>query len=69
MIAVGAPYDLAYFPTAPTFVAAYGYQPATLTAVVADLFGAQPRGHLPVTIRSTGTPATVIAPYGTGLHY
>jgi beta-N-acetylhexosaminidase len=69
VVALGAPYDLAYFATAPTFVAAYGYQPATLTAVVADLFGAQPRGHLPVTIRSTGAPSTVIASYGTGLHY
>ena len=29
----------------------------------------QPRGHLPVTINSTGTPPTVVAPYGSGLHY
>jgi beta-N-acetylhexosaminidase len=69
VISVGGPYDLAYFADAPTYVAAYGYQPATLTALVADLFGAQPNGHLPVTIRSTDTPATVIAPFGTGLHY
>jgi beta-N-acetylhexosaminidase len=69
VVSVGGPYDLAYVPSAATFVAAYGYQPATLTAIVGDLFGAQPRGHLPVTIRSAGTPSTVVAPYGTGLHY
>jgi hypothetical protein len=51
-----------------TFVAAYGYQPATLSALVAMLFGAEPRGHLPVTIR-TPDGAGVVAQYGTGLHY
>jgi beta-N-acetylhexosaminidase len=68
VVALGGPYDLAYFPDAPTFIAAYGYQPATLTALVADLFGAQPRGHLPVTIR-TPDGSSVVAGYGTGLHY
>ncbi|HEY7007779.1 MAG TPA: glycoside hydrolase family 3 N-terminal domain-containing protein [Jatrophihabitantaceae bacterium] len=68
VVAVGGPYDLAYFPSAPTFVAAYGYQPPTLTAVADDLFGAQPRGHLPVTIR-TADGSAVVAAYGTGLHY
>ena len=51
-----------------TFVAAYGYQPATLTALVADLFGASPRGHLPVTVR-TPDGSSVVAAYGTGLRY
>jgi beta-N-acetylhexosaminidase len=69
VVALGGPYDLAYVPTAPAFIAAYGYQPPTLTALVDDLFGAQPRGHLPVTIRSASTPSTVVAPYGTGLRY
>ena len=68
VVAVGGPYDLAYFPSAPTFVAAYGYQPPTLTAVADDLFGAQPKGHLPVTIR-TPDGSAVMAAYGTGLHY
>jgi beta-N-acetylhexosaminidase len=68
VVALAAPYDLAYFPSAPTFVAAYGYQPDTLSALVADLFGAQPLGHLPVTIRSADG-STIIAPFGTGLRY
>lgn len=68
VVAVGGPYDLAYFPSAPTFVAAYGYQPVTLTAVADDLFGAQPKGHLPVTIH-TPDGAAVVAQYGTGLGY
>ncbi len=68
VVALGGPYDLAYVPDAPTFVAAYGYQPPTLDALVADLFGAQPKGHLPVTVRSPDGSA-VVAAYGTGLHY
>ena len=44
---LGGPYDLAYVPDAPTFIAAYGYQPATLTALVADLFGARAEGTSP----------------------
>ena len=68
VVALGGPYDLAYLAEAPTFIAAYGYQPATLTALVADLFGAQPKGHLPVTVRSPDG-SSVVAAYGTGLHY
>jgi beta-N-acetylhexosaminidase len=66
--ALGGPYDLAYFPDVPTYVAAYGYQPATLDALVADLFGAKPKGHLPVTIR-TPDGSGVVAGYGTGRRY
>jgi beta-N-acetylhexosaminidase len=68
VVALGGPYDLGYFPSAPTFLAGYGYQPATLTALVADLFGAQPKGHLPVTIRTPDGSSVVVA-YGTGVHY
>ncbi|HEY3715640.1 MAG TPA: glycoside hydrolase family 3 N-terminal domain-containing protein [Jatrophihabitantaceae bacterium] len=59
VVSVGGPYDLAYIGAAPTYLAAYGYQPATLTQLVAVLFGAQPGGHLPVTIEG-------FAAYGTG---
>jgi beta-N-acetylhexosaminidase len=69
VVALGGPYDLAYFDGAPTYVAAYGYQPATLAQLVAVLFGAQPGGHLPVTIHRADDPATVLVPYGTGLQY
>jgi beta-N-acetylhexosaminidase len=59
--AVGAPYDIAYFPDAPTYVAAYGYQPVSVTALAAVLQGRAPAtGRLPVTIAG-------LFPYGSGL--
>jgi beta-N-acetylhexosaminidase len=52
--AVNTPYDIASFPSAPTYVASYGYQPVSLGALADVLAGrAEARGHLPVTIRST----------------
>ena len=68
VLALGAPYDLGYLPEVRTFVAGYGYQPASLNALVAVLFGAQPGGRLPVTVRSADG-SSVVAEYGTGLHY
>jgi beta-N-acetylhexosaminidase len=68
VLALGAPYDLGYLPEVRTFVAAYGYQPASLNASVAVLFGAQPVGRLPVTVRSADG-SSVVAGYGTALHY
>jgi beta-N-acetylhexosaminidase len=69
VVALGGPYDLAYLPTVTTFVAAYGYQGVTLNALVATLFGSQPRGQLPVTVRSADGSSDVVARFGTGLHY
>jgi beta-N-acetylhexosaminidase len=58
--AVGTPYDIAYFPQAPTFITSYGYQPVSLHALVKVLFGQlAPRGKLPVTIN--------LYPFGYGL--
>jgi beta-N-acetylhexosaminidase len=68
VVALGGPYDLAYTPGARTYIAAYGYQPPTLDALVADLFGGQPLGHLPVTVRSADG-SSVVAHYATGLRY
>lgn len=66
---VQGPYDVSYFPTAPTYVAAYGYQPNTLQALSDVLSGAtRPSGHLPVTIPTADGTATLF-PYGTGLSY
>src|SRR4029453_10646215 len=31
--AMGGPYDIAYFPSASTYLAAYGYQPPSVTAL------------------------------------
>jgi len=69
VVALAGPYDLAYFDAAPTYVAAYGYQPATLDRLVAALFGAQPGGHLPVTIHRADDPTATLVRYGTGQRY
>jgi beta-N-acetylhexosaminidase len=63
--AVGGPYDIAYFPSAPTYLAAYGYQPVSVAALVDTLLGAQPTGRLPVTIR-TPDGGELLFPYGSG---
>lgn len=67
VLALGAPYDLGYLPEVQTFLAGYGYQPDSLNALVAVLFGTQPGGRLPVTVR--GSDGSVVAGWGTGLHY
>jgi beta-N-acetylhexosaminidase len=69
VVALGGPYDLAYLPAATTFLAAYGYQNVTLSALVASLFGSQPGGHLPVSVGSADGSSDVVARFGTGLHY
>jgi len=62
--AVNGPYDIAYFPSAPTYVATYDYQPVSVTALADVLTGpARATGRLPVTIRSADG-ATVLFPYG-----
>jgi len=64
--AVGGPYDIAYLPPTPAFLAAYGYQPVSLLALADALTGrAGTPGRLPVTIR-TPDGATVLYPFGSG---
>jgi beta-N-acetylhexosaminidase len=59
--AVGGPYDIAYFPEATTYVAAYGYQLPSITALARVLRGEAPAaGRLPVTVQG-------YFPYGSGL--
>jgi beta-N-acetylhexosaminidase len=66
---VEGPYDVSYFPTAPTYVAAYDFQPASLAALANTLVGAaRPTGHLPITIPTADGTATLFR-YGTGLSY
>jgi beta-N-acetylhexosaminidase len=66
---VEGPYDVSYFPTAPTYVAAYDYQPPSLRALANTLVGAAgPTGHLPVTIPTADGTATLYR-YGTGRGY
>jgi beta-N-acetylhexosaminidase len=66
--AVGGPYDIAYYPTAPTFLASYDYQPPSLVALADAITGTAPTGHLPVTIQAV--PGGTLFGYGSGLsHY
>lgn len=69
VVSVGGPYDIAYFTGAKAYVAAYGFQPASLTAAADTLTGTPPTGKLPVTIPVAGHPDQTLYPYGTGLRY
>jgi beta-N-acetylhexosaminidase len=61
---IGGPYDIAYFPAASTYLAAYGYQPVSVTALADVLTGrARATGRLPVTIRSADG-SEILFPYG-----
>jgi beta-N-acetylhexosaminidase len=68
VVPVTGPYDLASFPSAPTYVAAYDYQPVSLAALTEVLVGGEPTGRLPVTVRSLAGDQ-VLLPYGSGLGY
>jgi beta-N-acetylhexosaminidase len=66
--AVGTPYDIAYFPSASTFITSYDYQPVSLGPLVDVMFGVrQPTGKLPVTIRQPAPSKKVLYPFGYGL--
>jgi beta-N-acetylhexosaminidase len=66
--AVAGPYDIAYFPSAPTYLATYGYQPVSVAALVDTLLGTKPTGRLPVTVR-TPDGTQVLFPFGSGITY
>ncbi|HET6729854.1 MAG TPA: glycoside hydrolase family 3 protein [Jiangellaceae bacterium] len=63
------PYDISYFTEAPTYLATYGYTPASLESLTRVLFGeVNPSGKLPVTIpRADGSGP--LYPFGHGLSY
>jgi beta-N-acetylhexosaminidase len=66
---VEGPYDASYFPTVPTYVAAYDYQPPSLRALTDALVGTvRPTGHLPVSIPTADGTGTLFR-YGTGTGY
>ncbi|MFC4145107.1 glycoside hydrolase family 3 protein [Micromonospora mangrovi] len=67
-VAVGGPYDIAYFPAAPTYLAAYGYRDVSLAALADVLTGGQPTGRLPVTVL-TPDGTQVLFPFGSGIGY
>lgn len=69
-VAMRDPYDIAYFPDTPAFVATYSYTAVSLTALVRVLFGeVAPTGRLPVMIPVAGAPQTPLYPFGYGLGY
>jgi beta-N-acetylhexosaminidase len=68
--AVGTPYDIAYLPSASTFITSVDYQPVSLKALVQAMFGQlNPTGKLPVTITQPPPSKTVLYPFGFGLSY
>jgi beta-N-acetylhexosaminidase len=70
VVAVQDPYDVAYFPEAPTYLATYSYGAVALTSLTSVLFGdIAPQGKLPVMIPKAGTQDEVLFPYGFGLTY
>ena len=70
VVAVRDPYDIAYFDTAPTYVATYGYKEVSLTSVTEVLFGeVSPTGLLPVDIPRADDPSQTLYPFGFGLTY
>lgn len=63
VVAMRNPYDMVQFPSAETYIAAYGFRECTMRAVAELIFGAlKPRGKLPVSIPG-------ICPGGTGLTF
>ncbi|HEX6116319.1 MAG TPA: glycoside hydrolase family 3 protein [Solirubrobacterales bacterium] len=70
VIALGTPYDYAYLPQVDAFIAANDFQPVSVNAAVAALFGQfNPRGKLPVTIPKAHHPDEVFRKFGFGLSY
>lgn len=66
--AVRDPYDLAAFPSAPTYLATYSAAQPSMTALARVLTGGiRPQGKLPVPITALDDPATVLYPRGFGL--
>ena len=70
VVAVRDPYDIAYFDSAPTYVATYGWKDVSLGSVTEVMFGeVSPTGLLPVDIPRADDPAQTLYPYGFGFTY
>ena len=68
VVAVGTPYDIAYFPQVPTYLATYSYRPVALESAVRVITGqVPPRGRLPVTILKATDPTKALYAFGWGL--
>jgi beta-N-acetylhexosaminidase len=70
VVAVAEPYDIAYVPSVPTYLATYSYTAVSLESLTRVLLGeVSPVGRLPVTIPAADAPATALYPFGYGLSY
>lgn len=70
VVATRDPYDIAYLGDVPTYLATYSYSPVAIESVARVITGeVNPSGVLPVDIPVAGDPATVLYPFGHGLHY
>jgi beta-N-acetylhexosaminidase len=68
IVATRNPYDIADFPSAPTYLATYSWEKPAMEATARVLFGkTDPTGRLPVTIPAAD--GSVLYPYGHGLSY
>lgn len=68
VVAVNVPYDLAYFPTAPTYLATYSSSEGSMVSLAAVLFGElRPTGKLPVSIPSARGVGPALYNIGYGL--
>lgn len=65
---LSTPYDAVLAPDARAIVAVYTDMPPALTALVKTLFGREPTGRLPVTVRRPGSN-DIVYPYGRGLSW
>ena len=66
--AVRNPYDIAEFPSVPTYVATYSYTGVALESLTKVLFGeVSPKGKLPVDVPSKTDPSQDLYPFGAGL--
>jgi beta-N-acetylhexosaminidase len=70
VLALGTPYDIAYVPQVDAFLSTYDFQPTSINAGVAALFGqTNPRGRLPVTVPKANHQGRTMFPFGFGRSY
>ncbi|MEU4607686.1 glycoside hydrolase family 3 N-terminal domain-containing protein [Kribbella sp. NPDC023972] len=70
LVAARDPYDVAYFPSAQTTLATYGYAAVSMESLAKVLYGElAPAGKLPVAIPAQPDPAQTLHPFGHGLTF
>ncbi|MGW0927612.1 glycoside hydrolase family 3 protein [Streptomyces sp. NPDC002644] len=68
VVAVRDPYDVAWFPEAPTCLTTYAHTPMLMESVARILLGEiAPEGRLPVDVPTADDPGVVLYPLGHGL--